>query len=85
MLGAGITLAWAAIAFGFAHIVGENCIICALLVLFGPLFPIAGLWDTNPFLHDLPTLWLPIFSAIVWFAVGSLIGAFVGYAKSRKT
>ena len=58
--------------------------LCLPFLFLNPMFPLVGLFDVNPRLRALPGLLLPIISTLAWALIGSLVGALVGFVKSKR-
>ena len=84
VIGGVITTVWTLLSYGCAVTTGSGGFACLPLIFFGPLGPLASIWDNNPIFNSLSIIWLPVFSIVIWFAVGSLIGSIVGHFKSKK-
>jgi hypothetical protein len=82
VIGAIFPIWWFFLSYTCAIFIGW---ICTPLLEYGPFYPTAKMWDTIPLLHNLPTLYMPLFSALIWFVTGGIIGFIFGLIKKELT
>lgn len=84
VIGGGITFVFVLLFYGCTWITTPGGFLCLPFLFISPMSPFIDLFDTNPYFHSFPGFSMEITSIIFWFIIGSLIGALVGYIKSRK-
>jgi len=84
VIGGGITFIFVTLFYSCSWLTPPDSWACLIPLFVSPMFPVAVLFDNKFFSNDIPFVLLPVFSVTIWFFVGTLIGAFVGYLKSKK-
>ena len=87
IIGGGVTLVFVGLAYAcpfFSPNDGWGCAFSFYIPLI-PFFPLLDNMEiVRSFVQAIPFALLPILYIAIWFTVGSLVGFFVGYIKSKN-
>ncbi len=89
VIAGGITFVFVFLYYSCSFLVsGYSGMLCVAFVMIGPIYPAGLILNLlGPVFHyssGFAEANMVVFSVPFWFIIGSLIGALVGYIKSRK-